>query len=361
MTVRVVMPYGSGAASARTRVFAWLERAEVSADVLDYAGTSSAGIAVLGRHPLRILRAEQRLRRAARRPAGTVFMHLGASPLSRGGREVEQLQAGEHAVLDVDDGVQWDWRTGPMALVRSPRPFLRAVRAADVVIAGNDTIAQWAAEHARHVEVIPTCIDPFDYDAKSRYDIVGRPRLAWLGSPSAEGFLDLISRPLLELHRRTDAELVVVSRGDRSLGALDKMVTRVPWTLAVQRGIGEFADVGLMPLDDTLWSRSKCGYKLLQYAAAGLPAVASPAGVNRTIAEALGFPLATSADEWVAAIEQLLDLNDDDRRIAGQSARKLVTERYSYAAWLDTWRTVVLGRPATTPAATEGEPDERIV
>jgi glycosyltransferase involved in cell wall biosynthesis len=346
-------------------VFAWLDRAGVAAEVLDYAGTSSARPAVLGRHPLRVVRAERRLRRAADRPVDTVLMHLGASPFSRGAREIEQLRAGGRAVLDVDDGLQWDWRTGPMAALRSPRPFLGAVQAADVVIAGNDTIAQWAAAHARHVEVIPTCIDPFDYDAKSRYDIVGRPRLAWLGSPSTEWFLGLISRPLLDLHRRTGAELVVVSRGDRSLGPLDEMVTRVPWTPAVQRGIGEFADVGLMPLDDTLWSRSKCGYKLLQYAAAGLPAVASPAGVNRSIAESLGFPLAATPEEWLAAIEQLLATSDDDRRIAGQTARKLVTERYSYAAWLDTWRTVALGRPVATaaPASTAAEegPDERFV
>jgi glycosyltransferase involved in cell wall biosynthesis len=354
MTVRVVTPYGPGAASARTRVFAWLERTGAAAEVLDYAGTPSAHPAVLGRHPLRVLQAERRLRRAARRPADTVLMHRGASPFSLGAQEVEQLAAGRHAVLDVDDGVQWDWRTGPTALLRTPRPFLGAARAADVVIAGNDTIAQWAAAHARHVEVIPTCIDPFDYDAKSRYEIVGRPRLAWLGSPSAEWFLGLISPALLELHRRTGAQLVVISRGERSLGPLDTMVTRVPWTLAVQRGIGEFADIGLMPLDDTLWSRCKCGYKLLQYAAAGLPAVASPAGVNRSMAESLGFALADSPDEWVAAIEQLLALGDEERRLAGQSARKLVTERYSYAAWLDTWRSVVLDGGRSTGAGPGG-------
>jgi glycosyltransferase involved in cell wall biosynthesis len=360
MTVRVVTPYGPGAASARTRVFAWLDRAGISAEVLDYAGTRSARIGVLGRHPVRIMQAERQLRRAGRQPVDTLLMHVRASPLSRGGVEADLLRGAGHAVLDVDDGVQWDWRTGPMALLRSPTSFLRAVRAADVVIAGNDTIGQWAAEHAHHVEVIPTCIDPFDYDAKSTYDIAGRPRVAWLGSPSAEWFLGLISSALLELHRRTGARLVVISRGERSLGPLEKMVTRVPWTLAVQRGIGQFADVGLMPLDDTLWSRCKCGYKLLQYAAAGVPAVASPAGVNRPIAESLGFPLAATPEEWLAAIEQLLALSDDDRRIAGQTARKLVTERYSYAAWMDTWRAAVLGQPAAAPVTAEGGPDDRI-
>jgi glycosyltransferase involved in cell wall biosynthesis len=33
-------------------------------------------------------------------------------------------------------------------------------------------------------------------------------------------------------------------------------------------------DVGIMPLPDDPWSRGKCGYKLVQYMACGVPVVA---------------------------------------------------------------------------------------
>ena len=84
-----------------------------------------------------------------------------------------------------------------------------------------------------------------------------------------------------------------------------------------------------MPLPDDPWSRGKCGYKLIQYMACGLPVVASPIGVNREIVEhgVNGF-LAETPEEWEQALRTLL-ADPQLRERMGRAGRRKVEEHYS--------------------------------
>jgi len=96
-----------------------------------------------------------------------------------------------------------------------------------------------------------------------------------------------------------------------------------------------------MPLEDTPFARGKCAYKLLQYAAAGLPAVGSPVGANRQALERFdGFAPATGA-EWYTAIESLLGATTAERSRLGATARTAVEEHYSFDAWEPEWRRAI--------------------
>jgi glycosyltransferase involved in cell wall biosynthesis len=84
-----------------------------------------------------------------------------------------------------------------------------------------------------------------------------------------------------------------------------------------------------MPLPDTPWMRGKCGYKLIQYMACGLPVVASPVVVNAEIVThgETGF-LASSPAEWRSVLQTLI--NDPELRVRmGQAGRKRVERDYS--------------------------------
>jgi glycosyltransferase involved in cell wall biosynthesis len=93
-----------------------------------------------------------------------------------------------------------------------------------------------------------------------------------------------------------------------------------------------------MPLPDTAYTRGKCSYKLLQYAAAGLPAVGSPVGANREVLSRTSGHAASGTDEWVSAIESILDASVEQRAAIGQRAYDGVTADFSFEAWADTWR-----------------------
>ena len=56
------------------------------------------------------------------------------------------------------------------------------------------------------------------------------------------------------------------------------------------------------------FSRGKCGFKILQYFASGLPVIASPVGVNeKFLTESKAGMLAATAEEWKSAIEKTVN------------------------------------------------------
>ena len=319
----VVTPYGRSGGSSRVRVYDWLDHLGLVAEVHDYRGASANRPRTLVRQPFSTLGAE-----SATRSVEVTGRHLllsrEASPLSGGRLEARLLRAAGHGVYDVDDALFHDTGTGVRRVLSKSATWSRSVAAADVV-------------------VIPSCVEPATYTPKVSHALADPPRLVWVGSPATEAYLLGIAPSLLEVHRRTGARLRVVSAGSASLGPLDPMVDRVDWSEA---GVGSAlagSDVALGPLTDTPYARGKSAYKLLQYAATGLPMVASPVGANLTALEAFGGLAERSASGWSEAVIGLLAAGEDVRARLGSIARRGVEAHYSFARWAATWQSTVMG------------------
>jgi hypothetical protein len=97
-------------------------------------------------------------------------------------------------------------------------------------------------------------------------------------------------------------------------------------------------DVGIMPLPDIRWTQGKCGFKIIQYFACGIPAVASPIGVNKEliINGENGF-LAGSLEEWLNALIILHD-SPDLRARMGAQGRLLIENQYSLQSMTETYK-----------------------
>lgn len=232
-------------------------------------------------------------------------------------------------VLDFDDAVFHNYDLHRLGLVRrvyGQRLDGLMARAA-LVVGGNDYLAARAkAAGAKRVEVLPTVIDVTRYPGTRPVKHEGDlPRIIWIGSPSTARYLELLREPLQALASRVKFVL-------RVIGAVVDLpgvnVECVKWTEATEVANIAECDVGVMPLLDSAWERGKCGYKLIQYMACGLPVVASPIGVNTQIVDdgANGF-LASTADEWVAALERLLTNAELCIRM-GREGRQRVESKY---------------------------------
>lgn len=272
-----------------------------------------------------------------------LLLHREASPLSRGALERRLLSSALFSVYDFDDALQWDHGEGsPLRRLAPKAPKARlSVKLADRVIAGSPLLADWASEHNSDVVMIPSCVAPDAYRRKTDYQVADPPRLGWIGSVHNEAYLRPLAPALREVHRRTGARLTLISTSRPTLGDLEPLIDRVPWSEETQHtGIAAF-DVGIMPLPDTPYTRGKAGYKLLQYAAAGTPAIASPIGVNREILARLGMPAAGDAGEWVDVILDLITQSAAARASLGRHALGVTQQYYSYDAWLLRWQQAV--------------------
>lgn len=326
-----VTPYGPTAGSSRVRVYEWLERVAPSAPVYGhFAGNRASAAELLTRYPTRCRRRAEL--RGLLEAGSPLLLHREASPLSIGALERRLIARAKHAAFDLDDALFADKRMARRQRVRT------AAANASVVIAGNDYIANWASAHSRDVRVIPSCVDEESYAKKEDYALSDPPRLVWIGSHSTETHITLISKVLRGLNDLCGARLVIVGSVVRSLGDMERIIDRVPWSLAHQAGIATLGDVGIMPLPDTAFTRGKCAYKLLQYGAAALPAVASPVGANIGICARAGIPAPTTDDDWADALRLVIGATAAERKRIGDALRAEVVSRYTFAVWARAFR-----------------------
>ncbi len=141
--------------------------------------------------------------------------------------------------------------------------------------------------------------------------------------------------------------LRLITIGDVPLANPPIPTEHVPWSVAAESTALLRGDIGIAPTPENRWTLGKCGFKIIQYMATGLPAIASPVGANREIIqEGLTGFLPKSAEQWTEAIATLA--GDPVRRQAmGEAARKRVEDHFSIQRAADFWATH-LGEPGST-------------
>jgi glycosyltransferase involved in cell wall biosynthesis len=225
---------------------------------------------------------------------------------------------------------------GPFSRQRLWR-FQGLMRQVDAVAAGNSFLASTSqSAGAGQVVTMPTCVDPEAYPLAAHARVDSGVQLVWIGSSSTLAGLERI-RPLLQRLGQTWLGLSLKLISDRFIHVPFLPVVPCPWNAKTEARELADADVGISWLPDDDWSRGKCGLKVLQYMAAGLPVVANPVGVHAdmVVDGETGF-LADSPAEWVEAIGRLVHDRHLRQRL-GRAGRRRVETLYGIRAGASRW------------------------
>ena len=211
-----------------------------------------------------------------------------------------------------------------------PKKLPKIIQRARGVIAGNQTLAEYAQNFNNNVHQVPTVLNTNHFKPlpKKRKE---RVTLGWSGLEYNFPYIQLLSPVLEKLVQKFSVEIVILSgsspRGFTFPFRFEK------WDPAREvEQLNEF-DVGLMPLRMDEWSRGKCGFKLLQYMSLEIPSVATSIGVNREIVQqGTNAFLAENLREWESFLSVLIT-DSKLRESVGKAGRSTVLENYSTGVW----------------------------
>lgn len=211
--------------------------------------------------------------------------------------------------------------------------------AVSMVVSGSPTLSEYAEQFADEVRSMPSPLPRWPYQQKRREYADGDDGdgvvLGWIGYPENLRYLEPVTDALATvLDRYDEAELHIVTAGDLPVAPLaDRDDVRYrEWSLDNQIDYPAQADIGIRPLTDDPWTRSKNFASVNQFMALGKPVVVTPVGMlNRTVAHGRSGFYASTEDEWVTHLSTLIEA-PDRREEMGKRALQSIEE---HGLWLD--------------------------
>ena len=274
---------------------------------------------------------------------------------------------GKQVVVEMDDGYLHLPAYNPASSGSDPKTnpeanrdwFHEGMRRADAVSAATPALAEHYAHFNSNITVIRNYLDwPMweNVEQQSEVDRGGKVRVGWQGVLYwREGDLKLLAG-LLGPWLEKNPHVEFVAAGDSTihdmLGVPKGQRVSIPsdsFRSGMVPDITANMDIGLIPLAPNKFNEEKSWLKGLEYAACGIPCVASPTESYRSwVDEGVNGFLAKRGHDWVKKLDLLV--NDDElRRKMGRAARDKVS-RFTIQGHAHEWRDFfngVLGPPVT--------------
>lgn len=263
-----------------------------------------------------------------------VFVHREAAPMGPPIFEwiISRLWR-KKMIFDFDDAIWIPNTSSENKLAGWLKSFWKIkhiIRWSHKVVGGNAYLCNYARQFNNNVVLIPTCVDMERMHNGNKQHHQGQVTIGWTGSHSTLPYLDEIMNVLQYAERELHTRFLLIANKKPDLPLADWEF--LPWNEKTEISDLLKMDIGVMPLHNDEWSEGKCGFKLIQYLSLGIPAVASPVGVNTAIIdEGVNGFLCNTEDEWKEALKKLIT-DVSFRKNAGEAGRKKIETQYSIAA-----------------------------
>lgn len=197
------------------------------------------------------------------------------------------------------------------------------------VSCGNEFLKNYSIQHNENTIYFPTIVNTTD-----KYIPINKPNndkivIGWTGSQSTIKYLDAILDVIEKLENEfTNVEFLVISNKKPDFGHL-KSFSFIQWSADSEIEDLSLIDIGLMPLENTIWEKGKCAFKAIQYLALEIPAVVSPVGANTSVVFNNENGLYFEDNEQLYSKIKYLINNPQERNRMGVKGRKHIEENFS--------------------------------
>lgn len=263
-----------------------------------------------------------------------VFVHREASPIGPPVFEfILSKLLRKKMIYDFDDAIWIPNTSQENKIVSWVKAFWKIkfiCKWAYVVAGGNNYLCNYASQFNQNVQLLPTCVDVVNKHNLLATQNNEKVVIGWTGSHSTMIYLNDILPVLQKISADFVVEFLIISNKPPTFQLSNLKFIKWQETTEVQ-DLAQI-NIGIMPLKDDAWSEGKCGFKLIQYLSLGIPAVASPVGVNKNIiVEGENGFLCNDDQEWHEALTILIE-DETMRKEMGRRGREKIIKEYSIQA-----------------------------
>ncbi|UDL16828.1 glycosyltransferase [Arthrobacter phage Atuin] len=226
---------------------------------------------------------------------------------------------------------------------------VKACAAADHVTVSTQALAKYA-RHNRY-SVLRNNVPVSIFDVEMPKSEIGWPRIGWTGSVQTHPEDLQVTRGAVgQLLKENGLPFNVIGDGAHVANNLnldpETNLYATGWVdiSVYYQNLYAFLDIGIVPLEMSPFNQAKSALKGLEYAALGIPFVASPTreyerlelyGVGKT---------AKSPSEWKKHLQRMIDRPSETERIAKENRDRIEAEhtyRVNAPQWIEAWEKAI--------------------